>query len=60
MYCGTELVHIAHHLGDKYKIKIFPNITEDLVDQRKSKKSDYVIIRLVNEKTVMMADWRVQ
>jgi hypothetical protein len=56
LYCGCELVHIADHLGDDYRVKVLPVVFEVPDDGRQNKKSDYTIIRVNNKRTVVVVE----
>ena len=57
LLCGNILAHIVNHLqspsDNTYCIKIFSIVKEDA---RKNKKTDYVIIRLINQRTVVVIE----
>ena len=60
LICGNILAHIVNHLqspsDNTYCIKIFSIVKEVIEDARKNKKTDYVIIRLINQRTVVVIE----
>ena len=60
LICGNILAHIVNHLqspsDNTYCIKIFSIVKEVIEDARKNKKTDYVIIRLISQRTVVVIE----
>ena len=60
LICGNILAHIVNHLqspsDNTYCIKIFSIVKEVIEDARKNKKTDYIIIRLINQRTVVVIE----
>ena len=60
LVCGNILAHIVNHLqspsDDTYSIKIFSIVKEVIEDARKNKKTDYIIMRLINQRTVVVVE----
>ena len=58
--CGNIVVHIVDHLQfptvNTYSVKIVSVVKEVVADARKNKKTDYVIMRLVNQQTVVVVE----
>ena len=55
--CGIVLLHIVDHLHrqeeEKYQLIIYP-VVKTFIDRRKNKRSDYVLIRLMNKRSVIV------
>ena len=60
LICGNILAYIVNHLqspsDNTYCIKIFSIVKEVIEDAQKNKKTDYVIIRLINQRTVVVIE----
>ena len=60
LVCGNILAHIVDHLqsptDDTYSIKNFSVVKEFVEDVRKNKQTDYVLMRLVNQRTVVVVE----
>ena len=59
--CGNVISHIVEHLQEgmtknKYRAFIAPSVKIDEDDARHNKKSEYSIIRITNERTVVVVE----
>ena len=64
VYCGIMLLHIVDHLHtcpteqDKYKLMIYP-VVKMFDDNRKNKRSDYILMRLVNKRCIIVFELKL-
>ena len=61
--CGIMLLHIVDHLHSqederKYHLTIYP-VVKKFSDERKNKKSDYVLVRLSNERSMIIFELKL-
>ena len=56
MVCGIEFLHITKHLGGDYELEISPVVCEVEEDPRKNKKLDFVIMRIKNQRCVIVIE----
>ena len=62
LICGNIITAITEQLDDTkshYQFKIYPVVGEHQTDGRKNEESDYVIVRLVNERTVAVFELKL-